>query len=743
MHGFEPAMVRQLNRGAAFLIFGIYSSIGIASENAIPKQAAGDFLADGKDNDAAWITAPSYSLDYEISPGELQKTSIKTNAKIFHDGQFLYVLIQAMDGQPDKIRASQSVRDSITDNEDAVSLAFDPSGNDRRSINLRVNAAGTQSDYISSNYGDGSGNWNGEWQSAVGRNAFGYTVEYKIPFSSLQVQPGTNGEVNIKWNVTRQSGRDRRELVSIAPIDYRKICGYCQALAGSLTDVKPPEPELRLNPYLIASQNYARSNPTGKLEADKQQSDIGLDGVWKISPKDKLVFTINPDYAQIEADSIQFQVNQRFARSYGERRAFFNEDSGFYSGQLPLVYTRSMVDPDYGIQYMRRDGNFSLGAFYVGDAATSFILPSLENSRSIFLARPSENLVVRSTYKPNDAWLAGAMVTMRVGADGYSNRVLSANLKWTLGDRQSLQFQLANSDSENPEELQLANNLSRQQQGNAFSFNHNYSGKYYTASTSINAIQDNFRADLGRVNQVGLWTANHFSYWEYKPGKESVFEYLSTSFSLYKEQSLSGKLLSTDRYLAFDAGWKNNTYVGIGFNGGTQAYEDVEYSLQSVNVYAGFKPAEAFSFSLSASRGDTFDYAELQKVKDQSFSFDASYSAKSKFELAFSASRYQFYATAGTQTNGSFYLSSNYHLNLKHHLRFIGSYGAYRDLSQQNPSGFSNTSKAAQYQLSYQYKPTAFKYFIAGISSAADNSDTGSRLETNRVYAFSKLVWEF
>ena len=146
---------------------------------------------------------------------------------------------------------------------------------------------------------------------------------------------------------------------------------------------------------------------------------------------------------------------------------------------------------------------------------------------------------------------------------------------------------------------------------------------------------------------------------------------------------------------------------------------------------------------MSVSRGDAFDYAQLQKVKDQSLSFSANYSFRSKFDLSFSASNYQFLANAGKTSSQSFYLSSNYHFNLKHHLKLIGSYGAFADHSILNPQNGFDTRKAAQYQLSYQYKPSAFKYFIAGVSSAANNANSNASLETNRIYAFSKLVWEF
>ena len=141
--------VTQYKSKACYLLFlCLHAQTGLAADNSIPLIKPSALIVDGNDNEAAWTTAQAYSLDYEISPGDLQKTNIKTTVKIFHDGQFLYVLVQAADAQPDKIKANQSLRDTRSGQEDAVTLTLDPLGNGRRAINLRVNAAGVQSDWI-------------------------------------------------------------------------------------------------------------------------------------------------------------------------------------------------------------------------------------------------------------------------------------------------------------------------------------------------------------------------------------------------------------------------------------------------------------------------------------------------------------------------------------------------------------------------------------------------------------------
>lgn len=714
------------------------------AERRIPKLENPNIVIDAKEEEAAWKSAFTSALAFEVSPGDLQKTDIKTQAAIFHDGEFLYVLIKAFDSNPEAIKANQTQRDAVSDSDDSIRVSIDPQGNDRRAFNLQVNAVGVQEDWISSNFGDDSYNWSGEWQSVANKNAEGYFVELKIPFATLQMQPDKAGIAKIKWNVRRNMGRGRNESLSVAAVDFKKTCVECQFVPATLNGVNAPTAQLRLNPFIVASQSYARSSINGELEATENNADIGLDGVWKFSPKDKLVFALNPDYSQIEADSIQFQVNQRFARGLSERRPFFNEDSGFYSGLLYLLNTRSMADPEYGLQYIRRDGNLSLGAIYVQDATTSFVLPGLDYSQSVFFADSSQDLILRSTYKANDKFQIGGMALFREGENGYGNRVLSADINWTISDKQSLQMQVANSSTNNSQVLQDQYLLPDQQQGNSIEIDHQYSGKYYSAYTFASALDENFRADLGGINQVGLWRFNHGSSWQYKPGKASAFEYLNTGVNVSNSAALSGAQLGSDTGIFFNIGLKNKTNIGAGLTKATEYYENIAFKGSYFYAYCGFKPTNNLNVSINIGQSDSIDYANLIPGKNESISLYGSYSFKSKLEMTASVGHSQFKAPLGLDyAYNSGYLSANYHLNLKHHLKLIGSYGGFTDFTLQPAPGVSNKSQAAQYQFSYQYKPSAFKYFIAGVSGSANNALDANKLETRRIYAFSKLVWDF
>jgi hypothetical protein len=59
--------------------------------------------------------------------------------------------------------------------------------------------------------------------------------------------------------------------------------------------------------------------------------------------------TANPDFSQIESDDPQVTVNQRFEVQFPEKRPFFLKNS-YYWTPIPLLFTRRIVDPQWGAQ---------------------------------------------------------------------------------------------------------------------------------------------------------------------------------------------------------------------------------------------------------------------------------------------------------------------------------------------------------------------------------------------------------
>ena len=111
---------------------------------------------------------------------------------------------------------------------DAITVLLDPGRSERRAMNFTVNARATQADRISSSFGDGASQWDGEWESAAVLDANGYQVEYRLPFQTIGASLDADGALQLGFNITRRIGRDRFETLSMAPVNTRESCDECQ-----------------------------------------------------------------------------------------------------------------------------------------------------------------------------------------------------------------------------------------------------------------------------------------------------------------------------------------------------------------------------------------------------------------------------------------------------------------------------------------------------------------------------------
>ena len=87
----------------------------------------------------------------------------------------------------------------------------------------------------------------------------------------------------------------------------------------------------------------------------------------------------------MEADAAQLDVNQRFALFFEEQRPFFLEGSDFFSTPINAVFTRTIVDPDWGIKLTGKQAGNAVGVFAARDSVNGLVLPGNQFSRSAFL----------------------------------------------------------------------------------------------------------------------------------------------------------------------------------------------------------------------------------------------------------------------------------------------------------------------------------------------------------------------
>jgi hypothetical protein len=318
---------------------------------------------DGRVTEEAWAAVEPYSSFTQQDPIEGASATERTEVRVLFDRTNLYIGITCFDSEPDKIIVSQARRDSPLTDTDAVILVLD-TFNDRQNAFVfgtnplgieydgQVSGEGLTGGANSAGFAPGSTqqsnqqrgsisafnpNWDGDWRVKAQVTARGWEAELVIPLKTLRYAPGSNETWG--FNVWRNIRR-KNEQAFLAPIP-RGFDIYRVSMAAKLTGLDlPARRDLKVTPYALASANKDYSIATEPLD---RKGDIGVDVKWGVQPSLTADFTVNTDFAQVEADDEQVNLT-RFDPFFPEKRPFFLENaSTFQFGapqQIDLFFSR-------------------------------------------------------------------------------------------------------------------------------------------------------------------------------------------------------------------------------------------------------------------------------------------------------------------------------------------------------------------------------------------------------------------
>ncbi len=304
--------------------------------------------------DPVWASVPAVSEFWQVQPDEGRPASERTDLRVAFTDTTLYVGVVLHDRDPKSIVVSDSRRDTPLDETDSFQMIFDTYRDRLNGFVFGTNPAGLEYDGQVTNEGQGGGglgggqsqqagagagfnlNWDGAWEVRTAITDIGWTAEFAIPFRTIRFAAGSDQAwgVNFQRNIRR-----RNERSFWAPIS-RQFNLYRLSLAGTLEGLETPVVRsLRITPYALGAVVASGPRPAS---ADGR-GDVGGDVKFTPTPGVTIDGTINTDFAQVEVDEQQVNLD-RFNVFFPEKRPFFLENAGFFAvgnpGEVDLFFSR-------------------------------------------------------------------------------------------------------------------------------------------------------------------------------------------------------------------------------------------------------------------------------------------------------------------------------------------------------------------------------------------------------------------
>ena len=453
---------------------------------------------DGVLDEAAWDGAARLTGFSQYQPVDSRPAEERTEVFVWYGPTAIHFGIRAYEAHGDVVRATRADRDNIG-SDDHVQILLDTYNDQRRAFLFGVNPFGAQQDGIRSdqfsggaggmfqggggfgqmNILDGNVDLNPDFvfESRGHLTPWGYEVEIRIPFKSLRYQDADpqNWGINVLRRTQHSGYQDSWTPVVRASASFLNQSGWLDGLhdlhRGLVLSATP----------VLTSRATGGTGTSGWSYRDT--TEFGLDVRYGLTPNLGLDGTINPDFSQVEADVGQVTINERFALYFPEKRPFFLEGLELFDSPSQLIYTRQIVNPDFGAKLAGKIGATNIGALAARDAGTQ----SSTGDHPLYgVLRLRRDLGRNSSF--------GFVGTTREDGGDYS-RLAGADIRLVHSRMYFVELQAAQSWTDSAGATRAGPLLAAtwDRTGRAWGFNY-----------KIEAIAPQFRARAGFVSRVGV-----------------------------------------------------------------------------------------------------------------------------------------------------------------------------------------------------------------------------------------------
>ncbi len=594
-------------------------------------------------DDPAWQGVIPASGFWQVQPNEGMASTQKTEVFVGYRDDALYIGLVAYDDNPDGIIVTDGRRDRSLNETDSFRVIIDGMLDRQNGYIFGTNPVGMEYDAqvikeASSGAFGGTGfnlNWDASWSVKARISDIGWSAEMRIPFKSLRYGKGENQVwgINFQRNIRRNN-----EVTYWAPLSRQRNLNRVSE-AGTVKGINPPPTRnLKFTPYGLAK---ARSG--GELEGTETDTEFGFDAKYSITPSLTLDLTYNTDFAQVEADEQQVNLD-RFNLFFPEKRPFFLENAGQFtvgnSGEAQLFFSRrigigedgDVIPIEGGARLSGKLGkSTNIGLLYMSSEAVEDIAPG----NAFTVARVNQELGKRSSL--------GAIYVERNGDGSYlvdepddRNRTYGLDGRLAIGE-----YILINGWASKTDTPGLDG------EDHAYSLKGNYDSPEWSHGIEYTEVGENFNPEVGflsrseyrkfaistlkRIRPDDLWglmeVRPHYSYrsyWDFDGFQETGFLHLDvhwewkngyefhTGYNIFKDGIKEAFDIIDDVWV--QPGIYNHSEISLSFN--TDESAPLSFSVHAtvggkfggdrvlLSPHINYRIGDKFSSSLSVNYND-------------------------------------------------------------------------------------------------------------------------------------------
>lgn len=489
----------------------------------------GQMHLDGVLNEKQWESAQVISDFTQRELNEGAAPSFRTEVRVMHDGDNLWIGFVCHDPEPDKIIRKELKWDGGIANDDMVAFTLDTYHDKRMGYCFGTNANGAHYDATFAADRDMSTQWDGIWDVVSRVTPDGWACEMMIPFKTLRFPEGGTQEwgINFYRLIRRLNEEDywrgwRRNEGSTHLASSGTVTFDGMVKGGKQFDVSP----------------YVLGGAEKVLYKDMDEKfKYGLDVKYGVTSNTTLTLTAKTDFAQVESDREVINLT-RFDLYYPEKREFFLEGMetfDFTQGGTRLFYSRRI-----GIDKKTRREIPILGGAKLTQKVGGYRLGVMTMQTEEEGGVPSTNYsVVRVRKDVFEQSYIGFIGTNVMDGEHHDNQVIGADFGYKtdkfLGYKRNFEIQgyLTGSSTDGVKHDMLA--------GRVYFYYPNDLVNWYGL---YHAIDENFNPEVGFVSRVGI--KNYI--WQLlltpRPGIPHVRKLAFKPFDINYTTDMDGQLLS-------------------------------------------------------------------------------------------------------------------------------------------------------------------------------------------------------